>query len=67
MDDQDNVIYAGERLVLNQPLWRGIWNPNLPMEPLIPLDDSGKETNINPANLNETVFLCVVDGEEDQS
>ncbi|KRM91603.1 hypothetical protein FC87_GL000735 [Fructilactobacillus florum DSM 22689 = JCM 16035] len=63
-DAKNNLIYAGERLQLNQRLWRGIWNEKFPMETLIPIDDSGKETEINPANLNVTVFLCVDDGSD---
>ncbi|MCT3396241.1 phage baseplate plug family protein [Lentilactobacillus hilgardii] len=60
-------IWLGEILVLNQPLWRGINAPNLPIESIIPMDESGNETEINPGNLGDTVQLCIDDIPEGES
>ena len=62
IDQMDETpIYHGEVLHLNQPLWRGINVPNLPFESIIPYDISGKETDINPDNLGNTVQLIIDD------
>lgn len=69
-DTEGNPIWLGEVLVLNQPLWRNINNPNLPIETIIPMDESGTETEIDPGNLGDTIQLVIADlgtADEDQS
>lgn len=60
-DLEGNLIRGGEVLVLNQPLWRNINMDGLPLETILPLDESGNETGIDPGNLGDTVQLCIDD------
>lgn len=66
-DAEGNPIRMGEPLILNQALWRGISDPNLPMETIIPYDESGTETDIDPGNLGSTVNLLIDDLGRDDS
>lgn len=58
--DNDGLIYAGEKMILDQPLWRGINQPRLPPETLIPLSNN-YDIRIDLGNLNQSVFLCIDD------
>lgn len=60
-DGAENVIKLGEPLVLNQPLWGDIYDDRLPDETIIPMDESGVETEITPENFGVTVFLYIDD------
>lgn len=50
-------IVLGEKIVINKPLWQGVNNTDLPFETIIPMDESGKETEITIDNFGKTVFL----------
>lgn len=63
-DTSNKTIRAGEVLVLNQPLWRGIPDYNLPMVSIIPMDESKQETEINLGNFGKTVKLYIDDRKE---
>ena len=54
-------IWLGEVATLNQPLWHGINAPGLPIETIIPMDESGNEDEIDLGNLGDTVQLCIDD------
>lgn len=60
-DAEGNDIRKGEVLILNQALWRGINDDALPTDTIIPMDESGNETQIDPGNLGDTVQLCIDD------
>lgn len=60
-DANNNIIRAGEVLVLNQPLWRRVVDYRLPMVSLIPMDESRQETDITLGNLGKTVKLIIDD------
>lgn len=60
-DYSNNLIQAGEPLLINQPLWRNINKAGLPIETLIPLDESNTETEVTMDNLGQTVQLCIED------
>jgi len=60
-DAEGNDIRKGEVMILNQPLWRNINLDGLPTDTIIPMDESGNETEINPGNLGDTVQLCIDD------
>lgn len=60
-DAQGNPIWLGEVIHLNQYLWRGINNPDLPMEAILPMDESGTATDIDPGNFGDTVKLIIDD------
>ena len=64
-DAEGNMIRAGEVIVLNQPLWRNIPDDNLPVETIVPLDESGNETEIDRSNFGNTVQLCIDDLSDD--
>lgn len=59
-DALGNVLVAGEKLVLNMPLFNEINDPEgMPAEDLIPLDESGQAQHITWDNFDVTVFLCI--------
>lgn len=60
-DYDGNLIQASEPIILNQPLWRNINNDALPVETIIPMDESGLATEVNADNLGQTVQLCIDD------
>lgn len=60
-DYDGNIIQASEPILLNQPLWRNINNDDLPIETIIPIDESGLATEVNADNLGQTVQLCIDD------
>lgn len=57
------ALVVGEKLMLNRPLFDGLANINLPKMKIIPKDRSGIETRITYDNLESTVFLYVIDGD----
>jgi len=60
-DGAENPIKLGEPLVLNQQLWADIYDDRLPAETIIPMDESGVETEITAENFGVTVFLYIDD------
>lgn len=66
-DYDNNPIVCGEPLILNQPLWRNINNADLPIETIVPMDESGIATEVNADNLGQTVQLCIDDTSEEES
>ncbi|TPR23131.1 hypothetical protein DY120_07440 [Apilactobacillus micheneri] len=60
-DYDGNLIISGEPIFLNIPLFRNISNDNLPIETIIPMDESGQATEVNSDNLGNTVNLCIDD------
>ncbi|EHN7565202.1 hypothetical protein N0D49_002893 [Listeria monocytogenes] len=56
-DMDGEPIVLGEPLVLNERLWADVIDDRLPSVDLVPLDESGKETNITKENFTKTVFL----------
>lgn len=63
ISDNDGMIRSGEVMQLYVPLWRGISDPRLPDETLMPMTND-YDDQITPNNLNKSVFLCVVDTDE---
>jgi hypothetical protein len=65
-DAMGNVLVAGEKLVLNMPLFNEIIDPeSMPAEDLIPLDESGQAQRITWDNFGVIVFLCLDDLPDD--
>lgn len=56
-DEEYNPIIINEPLILNKPLWIESNNPKLPDEQIIPMDESGIETEVNSSNLGSSVQL----------
>lgn len=60
-DYDGNQIATSEPILLNQPLWRNINNADLPIETIIPIDESNVATEVTADNLGVTVQLCIDD------
>lgn len=56
------LVY-GEKIVYGIPLFNDFYDQDFPAPTIIPLDESGNESRVTFENLNETVFLVVVNGE----
>jgi hypothetical protein len=56
-----NPIILGEKLVLNEPLWKDSIDLRLPAPTLVVLDESGKEKRITYDNFMFTTFLYIDD------
>ncbi len=68
--DADGVpIVTGEKLILNQPLFKNIYDERLPDTPLVPMDESGQATYCGIDEFMVTVFLYedTVDPDDIQS
>lgn len=60
------ALVVGEKLILNRPLFRNRIGIELPKVQIIPKDRANSATRITYENLNETVFLYVNEGEENE-
>lgn len=54
-------IVLGERLVLNEKLWKDIIDDRLPSVDIVPMDESGVEREVTKDNFMKTVFLYLDD------
>jgi hypothetical protein len=61
--DNPEPLVLGEKMMLNQQLFRDIEDSRFPAPTLIPIDPAGKEERITWENFGVTVFLVVDDGE----
>lgn len=55
---EDEPLVLNEKLILNQPLFKNIFDTRLPMTPLTPIDESKQAKRMSIDNFMETVFLC---------
>lgn len=60
-------IVDDDPLILNQPLFYGRTDPKLPVWSIVPMDESGQETEITWDNFGTSVLLLIDDlgGDED--
>lgn len=64
----ETPLIMGEKLILNQPLWYDFTSLNLPAPTIVPMDLANKEKRITWENMNETVFLYLLnEGDKDES
>lgn len=57
------VVCAGEPVIHGQKLWASVYQPEkYPAVDIVPLDESGNTDKVTFDNLNETVFLTIDDG-----
>lgn len=61
-DGEDVPIVLGDKLILGRPLWENIPRYDIPAPTLIPLDIGMEATRITFENMNESVFLYILDG-----
>ena len=59
LSKDDEVVVAGEKMVLNQPLFYQMSDDRLPKVLLIPTDESGTAERITYDNLGKSVFLQI--------
>ena len=57
------VLVYGEKIVYGEPLFSEIYDTRYPAPTIVPIDESGKESRVGWDNLNETVFLVVMNDE----
>ncbi|WP_346235736.1 hypothetical protein MKY04_09345 [Lysinibacillus telephonicus] len=57
------VLCYGEKIVYGEPLFSEIYDTRYPAPTIIPIDESGKESRVSWDNLNESVFLVVMNYE----
>lgn len=60
-DAEGNALVNGEKLVINQRLFASLNSNDYPIEDLVPMDESGQETEVNGDNFNDTVKLTFDD------
>lgn len=58
------VLVHGEKLIYAMSLFSEIFDSRYPAPTIVPIDPSGNETRVTFANLNETVFLKLVNSNE---
>lgn len=61
---EGDPLVTGEKLILNRTLFRNRVHIDLPKVPIIPMDRSQQETRITYDNLNETVFLFIIESSD---
>jgi hypothetical protein len=59
LEKDGEVIVAGEKVVLNQPLFYSLTDTRLPKVLVIPLDQAGNQARVNYDNLSKSVLLLV--------
>jgi len=64
---EGNALVVGEKLILDRPLFEDLASVDLPKVKIIPMDRVGEENRITYENLERTVFLYVIDGDDDGS
>lgn len=57
------ILVYGEKIVYGVPLFDDYYDQRFPAPTIIPLDESGNETSVTFENMNDTVFLMVVNNE----
>lgn len=65
-DSSHDVIVTGEKLIYGQRLWHDFSKPEIPQIDIVPTDLSGEENTITAENFGVTVFLYIMDFEEDE-
>lgn len=66
-DADGNALVNGEELVINQRLFVSLNSNDFPIEDLVPMDESGQETECNGDNFNVTVKLTFDDRPADNA
>lgn len=58
-DENDVPLVTNEKLVAGEPLFRDIADVNLPSEDLVLIDETGRSTCVNFANVNKDIFITI--------
>lgn len=63
LERNGELIAAGEKLVYGMPLFYDIQDNRFPKAPIVPYDESERQSEVNWKTLGESVFLYVIDEE----
>ncbi|SMB95333.1 hypothetical protein SAMN00017405_0382 [Desulfonispora thiosulfatigenes DSM 11270] len=62
----EELIVSGEKIVYGQPLFQNVSYLDIPKVAIIPWDLAEEENRVGLDNINEKVFLYIIDPEEQE-
>lgn len=65
LEKNGEVLATGEKLIYGLPLFIDIMDNRFPKVPIVPYDESEKSTAVTWATLGESVFLFVIEEDEE--
>lgn len=65
LEKDGEVLVYGEKIVYYMPLFYDVQDGRFPKVPIVPFDESGNASRVGWDTLNETVFLYVIEEDED--
>ncbi|MGN7359454.1 phage baseplate plug family protein [Paenibacillus sp. SAF-054] len=66
LERNGEILAVGEKLIYGMPLFYDVQDNRFPKVPIVPLDESEQQSDVNWQTLNESVFLFVIEGDEDE-
>lgn len=65
LEKNGEVLAVGEKLVYEMPLFYDVQDNRFPKVPIVPYDESEQQTAVTWETLNESVFLYVIEGDDE--
>lgn len=66
LERDGEVLVTGEKLVYGLTLFYDVMDNRFPKVPIVPYDQSETESVVNWRTLSESVFLFLIEGDEDE-
>lgn len=66
LERDGEVLVTGEKLVYGTTLFYDVMDNRFPRVPIVPYDQSEIESTVNWRTLSESVFLYLIEGDEDE-
>ncbi|WP_422659121.1 phage baseplate plug family protein [Paenibacillus sp. EC2-1] len=66
LEKDGEVLVNGEKLVYGSTLFYDVMDNRFPRVPIVPYDQSETESIVNWRTLSESVFLYLIEGDEDE-
>ncbi|PAD73667.1 phage baseplate plug family protein [Paenibacillus campinasensis] len=66
LERDGDVLAVGEKLVYGMPLFYDVMDNRFPKLPIVPYDESELSTAVTWETLGTSVFLYVIEGEDDE-
>lgn len=66
LEREGEVLAVGEKLVYGMPLFYDVMDNRFPKLPIVPFDESDISTAVTWETLGKSVFLYVIEGEDDE-
>jgi len=66
LERDGDVLAVGEKLVYGMPLFYDVMDNRFPKLPIVPYDESEISTAVTWETLGTSVFLYVIEGEDDE-